>query len=195
MVSVSGENQNFYAFIWHALFLAFVSTFVDVNTVLSSFILKIGGSSIHVGIITAISIGLPMITQLLFAGFLSGRSRKKPFLLMGIYIRVFALAGMGYTLAISDSSEPMRLLIMVFLWIGLFSLSGAFAEISYTDILGKVLPLTQRKKFLIFKQFILHGLFQIHFRFNQRSDRQLSVSAVPGNDYLDIFLELGCEPF
>ena len=154
MVSVSGEKQNFYAFIWHALFLAFVSTFVDVNTVLSSFILKIGGSSIHVGIITAISIGLPMITQLLFAGFLSGRSRKKPFLLMGIYIRVFALAGMGYTLSISDSSEPMRLLMMVFLWIGLFSLSGAFAEISYTDILGKVLPLTQRKKFLIFKQFI-----------------------------------------
>ena len=154
MVSVSDAKQNFYAFIWHALFLAFVSTFVDVNTVLSSFILKIGGSSIHVGMITAISIGLPMITQLLFAGFLAGRPRKKPFLLMGIYFRVFALAGMGYTLSISNSSEPMRLLMMVFLWIGIFSLSGAFAEISYMDILGKVLPRTQRKKFLIFKQFI-----------------------------------------
>jgi len=114
MVSVSDAKQNFYAFIWHALFLAFVSTFVDVNTVLSSFILKIGGSSIHVGMITAISIGLPMITQLLFAGFLAGRPRR----------------------------------------IGIFSLSGAFAEISYMDILGKVLPRTQRKKFLIFKQFI-----------------------------------------
>jgi len=154
MVSVPDSNQNFYAFIWHALFLSFVSTFVDVNTVLSSFILKIGGSSVQVGMITAISIGLPMITQLLFAGFLSGRSRKKPFLLMGIYIRVFALAGMGYTLLISDSSEHMRLLMMVFLWIGIFSLSGAFAEISYTDILGKVLPRTQRNRFLIFKQFI-----------------------------------------
>ncbi len=154
MVSVTDSNQNFYAFIWHALFLAFVSTFVDVNTVLSSFILKIGGSSIHVGMITAISVGLPMITQLLFAGFLSGRSRKKPFLLMGIYIRVFALAGMGYTLTISDSSDHMRLLMMVFLWIGIFSLSGAFAEISYTDILGKVLPRTQRKRFLVFKQLI-----------------------------------------
>ena len=115
MISVSGTNQNFYAFIWHALFLAFVSTFVDVNTVLSSFILKIGGSSIHVGMITAIFIGLPMITQLFFAGFLSGRSRKKPFLLMGIYIRVFALAGMGYTVSISDSSDHIRLLVMVFL--------------------------------------------------------------------------------
>ncbi|MBW2607011.1 MAG: MFS transporter [Deltaproteobacteria bacterium] len=154
MISIPGANQNFYAFIWHALFLAFVSTFVDVNTVLSSFILRIGGSSIHVGMITAISIGLPMITQLLFAGFLSGQPLKKPFLLMGIYIRVFALAGMGYTLTISDSSDHMRLLVMVFLWIGIFSLSGAFAEISYTDILGKVLPRSQRKRFLIFKQLI-----------------------------------------
>ena len=73
---------------------------------------------------------------------------------MGIYIRVFALAGMGYTLTISDSSDHMRLLMMVFLWIGIFSLSGAFAEISYTDILGKVLPRTQRKRFLVFKQLI-----------------------------------------
>jgi MFS transporter len=61
---------------------------------------------------------------------------------------------MGYTLSISDSSDHMRLLMMVFLWIGLFSLSGAFAEISYTDILGKALPRTQRNRFLIFKQFI-----------------------------------------
>ena len=154
MASISSAKQNFYAFIWHALFLALVSTFVDVNTVLSSFILKIGGSSIHVGIITAISIGLPMITQLLFAGFLSGRSRKKPFLMIGIYVRVSALVGMGYTLSISGSKDPMQLLMMVFLWIGLFSLSGAFAEISYMDIMGKVLLQSQRKKFLIFKQFI-----------------------------------------
>ena len=37
-----------------------------------------------------------MITQLFFAGFLAGRSRKKPFLLVGIYLRVVALTGMGY---------------------------------------------------------------------------------------------------
>jgi len=41
---------NFYAFIWHALFLAFAATFIDVNTVLSSFVLNIGGSSVYVEI-------------------------------------------------------------------------------------------------------------------------------------------------
>ncbi|RLC28387.1 MAG: MFS transporter [Deltaproteobacteria bacterium] len=147
-------KRNFYAFIWHALFLAFASTFIDVNTILSSFVLNIGGSSVHVGILTGISIGLPMITQLFFAGFLAGRVHKKPFLLAGIYLRVIALAGMGYTLSIADSSDPGRLLFMIFLWIGIFAVSGAFAGISYTDIMGKTFIGPQRKTFLIFKQFV-----------------------------------------
>jgi len=147
-------RRNFYAFIWHALFLAFAATFIDVNTVLSSFVLNIGGSSVHVGILTGIYIGLPLITQLLFAGFLSGRSRKKPFLLVGIYLRVLALTGMGYTMSISSSSNSGRILFMIFLWIGIFALSGAFAGISYTDLLGKIFVGARRKSLLIFKQFI-----------------------------------------
>jgi len=95
MNNPTNYRWNFYAFIWHALFLAFAHTFIDVNTVLSSFVLNLGGSSVHVGILTGISIGLPMVTQLLFAGFLAGRARKKPFLLIGIYLRVLALFGMG----------------------------------------------------------------------------------------------------
>jgi MFS family permease len=147
-------KQNFLAFLWHALFLAFVSTFIDVNTILSSFILKIGGSSTHVGILSGISIGLPLITQLLFAGFLAGRPRKKPFLILGLYLRVVTLAGMGYTLSISDTVDPAWLMLLVFFWLGVFSISGAFAGISYTDILGKTLPRSKRGRFLIIKQLI-----------------------------------------
>ena len=154
MNKITNYRRNFYAFIWHALFLAFAQTFIDVNTVLSSFVLNLGGSSLHIGILTGISIGLPMVTQLLFAGFLAGRTRKKPLLLMGIYLRVLSLIGMGYTLSISASSQSSRLLLMIFMWIGVFSISGAFAGISYTDIMGKVFIGSQRKKFLVFKEFI-----------------------------------------
>ena len=147
-------KRNFLAFLWHGLFLAFASTFIDVNTILSSFVLKIGGSSAHVGILTGISIGLPLITQLLFAGFLAGQKRKKPYLLLGFYLRVGALAGMGYTLSLSGSGEHPWLLMLVFFWIGIFSVSGAFAGVSYTDILGKSLPRSKRGRFLVVKQFI-----------------------------------------
>ena len=101
---MSDSRHNFIAFLWHALFLAFVTTFIDVNTVFSSLILKIGGSSVHVGLLTGVAVGLPLVTQLLFAGFLAGRSRKKPFLLMGIYLRVLSLAGMEYPYSIRASS-------------------------------------------------------------------------------------------
>jgi putative FmdB family regulatory protein len=37
MGNTANYRRNFYAFIWHALFLAFAATFIDVNTVLSSF--------------------------------------------------------------------------------------------------------------------------------------------------------------
>ena len=154
IVDVSNSRHNFIAFLWHALFLAFVTTFIDVNTVFSSLVLKIGGSSIHVGILTGIAVGLPLVTQLLFAGFLAGRPRKKPFLLIGIYLRVLSLFGMGYTLAIADKSDPSLLMFTVFLWVGLFATSGAFAGISYTDILGKALPKSERRRFLISKQAI-----------------------------------------
>jgi len=39
-----------------------------------------------------------MITQLLFAGFLAGRVHKKQFFLAGIYLRVLALASLGFTI-------------------------------------------------------------------------------------------------
>jgi len=147
-------KHNFFALIWHALFLAFASTFIDVNTVLSSFILNVGGSSIHIGVLTGITVGIPMVTQLLFAGFLAGRTQKKPYLLVGIYLRVLALVGMGYTLSVSEYRDPRELMFMIFLWIGIFSISGAFASVSYTDILGKTFIGPQRDKFLVFKQFI-----------------------------------------
>jgi MFS family permease len=148
------SKHNFIAFFWHALFLAFVTTFIDVNTVFSSLILKIGGTSVHVGILTGIAVGLPLVTQLFFAGFLAGRPLKKPFLLVGIYLRVISLVGMGYTLAVADKHDPLNLIFTVLFWVGLFATSGAFAGISYTDILGKVLPRAQRRRFLISKQAI-----------------------------------------
>jgi MFS family permease len=161
IVDVSDSRHNFIAFLWHALFLAFVTTFIDVNTVFSSLVLKIGGSSFHVGILTGIAVGLPLVTQLLFAGFLAGRPRKKPFLLLGIYLRVFSLAGMAYTLAIAEMSDPSILMFTVFFWVGLFATSGAFAGISYTDILGKALPKSERRRFLISKQAIASGAMLI----------------------------------
>ena len=58
-MSQDNTKHNFKAFVWHATWLAFTSTFTEINTVLPGMILEVGGNHIHVGILTAIMVGVP----------------------------------------------------------------------------------------------------------------------------------------
>ncbi|MEA3285869.1 MAG: MFS transporter [Candidatus Marinimicrobia bacterium] len=145
-------KHNFKAFIWHATLLAFTSTFTEINTVLPGMILKVGGNQIHVGILTAIMVGVPMLTQLIFAGFLTPKPRKKPYLLLGVYLRVVALGGVAWTLSRFTEIEPMIVIFMVYGWMLIFATSGAFTGVSYTDILGKSIAGNSRKRFFVVRQ-------------------------------------------
>jgi predicted MFS family arabinose efflux permease len=99
-------------------------------------------------------VGIPFISQLLFAGYLREKKLKKGYLLFGIYLRVFALAGVAFTLFEQGTLSASVIIIMVFGWMIIFSLSGAFAGISYQDILGKSIKGDTRKKFLVSRQFL-----------------------------------------
>lgn len=150
----SNEKRNFWVLIWHAVWLALTKTFADVNTVLPALILTVGGTKFHVGVLTSIMIGFPLIAQLLFAGYLKEKKIKKSYLLIGIYLRVLALAGVALTLFEQNSISASVVIFLVFGWMIIFSLSGAFAGISYQDILGKSIKGDMRKKFLIVRQFL-----------------------------------------
>ena len=147
-------QHNFRAFVWHAAWLGFTITFTEVNTVLPGLVVEVGGSQIHVGILTAIMVGAPMLTQLLFAGFLTPKPRKKAFLLLGIYLRVGALLGVAWTLSRLTSFSPGHLIFLVYAWMLVFTTSGSFAGVSYTDILGKSIAGDQRKRFFVLRQFL-----------------------------------------
>jgi len=145
-------NRNFWAFLWHAVWLALATTFTDSNTVLPGLIVQAGGTEIHVGILTGVMIGVPLVTQLLFAGFLSSRGRKKPYLLLGINLRVAALVGVAWTLAAATGLTTRGTIGIVYLWMMLFGLSGAFAGVAYNDILGKSIAGDLRKRFFVTRQ-------------------------------------------
>lgn len=147
-------QHNFKAFVWHATWLAFTSTFTEINTVLPGMILRVGGNQIHVGILTAIMVGVPMLTQLVFAGFLTPKPRKKPYLLLGIYLRVLALGGVAWTLSRITNIDPLVVIFLVYGWMLMFTTSGAFAGVSYTDILGKSIAGNVRKRFFVVRQFL-----------------------------------------
>ncbi len=141
------SNHNFYSFLWHATFLAFAKNFMDVDTVIPAMLVESGGTAMHIGIMTAIMLGGSSFTQLFFAPLLSNKQMKRNYLILGINVRIFALAGLGILLFLLTGEQRGYVLWLAFLFITLFSLAGAFANISYTDILGKSVLQDKRKTF------------------------------------------------
>jgi len=154
-------QRNFDAFQWHAIFLALAMTFTENYTVLPSLVVKVGGGAVLIGLLTAIMVGTPIIGQLLFASYLHTRPRKRGFLLLGIGLRVIALASVALILLSAETISPQTLIYAVFILMFVFALSGTFAGVSYTDILGKSLAVQQRGKFFVNRQFFTSVAFLI----------------------------------
>jgi len=148
------SNHNFYAFLWHAGFLALAQNFMDVDTVIPAMLIESGGKAVHIGIMTAIMMGGSSFTQLFFAPYISNKIFKKSFLLMGINLRVLSLFALGFILFFLQGPQTKWVLWLIFLFITFFALGGAFSNISYTDILGKSVNENKRKLFFSTKQII-----------------------------------------
>jgi len=154
MLSKKDSIINYKAFLWHTTFLAIASSFMDVDTIIPSMMIQAGGNSIHLGFLTAIMLGSSTLFQLLFASYLSKKTNKKFFLLLGIYLRVGALFLLSSLFFLNNYVSPLITIILIFVTISIFSVSGSFAGVSYTDILGKSILSDYRKKFFSVRQII-----------------------------------------
>ncbi len=148
------SQQNVFALLWHSGFLAIAMVFMDVDTIIPAMLVDAGGSAVQIGILTAIMLGGSSFTQLIYAPFISNFNYKKNFLLLGINSRIFSLLGLGIMLYFSSLIDKTNIIWMIFLLITVFSFGGAFANVSYTDILGKSILQKSRKPFFSIKQLI-----------------------------------------
>lgn len=160
------SRHNFYAFLWHACFLALAKNFMDIDTIVPAMLIEAGGGAVHIGLMTAIMLGGASFTQLFFAPYLSNKPYKKRFLLAGINTRVISLAGLGVLLFLMHGEDGSYVLGPMFLFIALFSLAGAFSNVSYIDILGKSMWPERRKHFFSSNQMasgimIISGAFLV----------------------------------
>ncbi len=145
---------NYFSFIWHGIFLSLASSFMDVHTIIPSMLIKAGGNSIMLGLLTAIMVGGAGLLQIVFAGFLSNQAHKKKPLLLGINLRIVALLFLSLMLIKSTSISNTAVIIFIFVLISLFSFSGSYANISYVDVMGKSILSEKRKQFFTVKQTI-----------------------------------------
>jgi len=94
-LSISVSRHNFYSFLIHGIFLALAQNFMDIDTIIPSMLIESGGSSLHIGFLTAIMLGGSSFTQLFFAPYLQNKGFKKRYLLLGINSRIASLAGLS----------------------------------------------------------------------------------------------------
>ena len=153
-LSTTISRRNFFSLLWHAGFLAFAQNFMDIDTIVPAMLVDAGGDAVHIGIMTSIMLGGSSFTQLIFAPFISNYHFKKPFLLLGINSRIFSLLGLGLILYFSFRIPHSCILWLIFISLTVFSLGGAFANISYTDILGKSVIQDSRKSFFTIRKVI-----------------------------------------
>ena len=156
--AISRSNYRF--FLLHAVFLALAKNFMDVDTIIPAMMIDSGGTSLHVGFLTAIMVGGTKFAQLFFASFINNKPFKRGYLLLGINLRIFSLAGLAFLFFNSDALSAGLIIGLIFMLMSIFSVSGAFANISYTDILGKSVLQESRKSFFSIKQVVSSiGLF------------------------------------
>jgi len=146
--------RNYKAFIWHGLFLALASNFMDVNTVIPSMLIKVGANSVHLGFLTAIMIGGSSFMQLIFSAALSNAAFKKFWLLTAINVRIVMLLTMAVLFNFSPGMSNSFIFVSIYILITIFAFSGAFANVSYIDIIGKTIDVQKRKHFFSLKQII-----------------------------------------
>jgi hypothetical protein len=133
---------------------------------------------------TAIMMGGSSFTQLFFAPVVSNVRFKKKYLLTGINTRVFSLLALAAILFWLARSNSPYILWFIFLFISIFSFSGAFTNISYVDILGKSIKQESRKSFFSTKQ-IVGGVIVLSTAFLAK--KVLSANDFPVN-YSSTFL-------
>ena len=153
-ISSRQSKINFINFLWHSVFLALASNFMDVGTIIPSMLIKAGGTAFQLGLLTAIMIGGTRIFQLIFASNLSKKIYKKKFLLIGINLRVISLIALSFVFYKSSILNNEVIILLIFLFMTIFALSGSYAAISYNDILGKSVKQKSRKHFFSLKQTI-----------------------------------------
>ncbi len=150
---MKSERRTYAIFIWHGFFLALTTATLDLNTVFPALVATLVDSKTVFGLLYSIMLGVPYAFNIVLGHFLQHKPRKRPFLILAIYLRASAFLGMAAFIYLFAESSPTLVLMSLFGWIFLFAFSGGLAGLAYADIIGKLAPKGTRGSLYAAKQF------------------------------------------
>lgn len=139
-------------FLWHGAFLALTMAMIEPNTVLPALLSELTDSTAVFGFAYSILLGAPLAFNLLFSRWQQDAPKKKPFLLVGIITRALTFVSLAAVTFYSGALGPDGTLVLFLFFILLFSLSGGFAGIAYTDLIGRTIPSEERPALFAWRQ-------------------------------------------
>ena len=147
--------RTYTIFIWHGAFLALTMAMLDFNTVFPALVSNLTESKIIFGILYSVMLGAPCVFNIIISSFMHTHRFKKKILLLGVYLRSFSFLGMAIFTLFFGRRFPMLVVASFFFWIFLFAISGGFAGMALSDIMGKLLKKGRRGRLFASRQFAM----------------------------------------
>lgn len=141
------ERRNFFGGLWHGSFLAFGTSLTQPTTVIAAFVASLTGSTIWVGGLVTVLTVAEVLPQPFVARSIEPRSRKMPYLMLAIYLRVISWGVLAVLIFTIGANNPELLAWALVGLLAIFYAGGGLGNIPYTDIIGKIIPADRRGAF------------------------------------------------
>ena len=114
---MKSQKRTYAIFIWHGFFLALTQATLDLNTVFPALVTTLVDSKTVFGLLYSIMLGVPFVFNIVFGHYLQDKPRKKPYLLLAIYLRVASFLGIATFTFLFGGTAPLVVLVSLFVWI------------------------------------------------------------------------------
>jgi MFS family permease len=153
-------RRNFAAFLGDYVGFALAMTFASQTTVLPHLVGHLTSSEVAVGLLVTVANGAWLLPQLIYANLLTGKRRKKPYVILGAVIGRPLYLLYAVALGLGLHRHPTSALLLLFGVQLLFFGSDALAAVAWLDVLGKAIPDARRGR-LVGSAQLISGLLAI----------------------------------
>jgi len=145
---------NFAGGLIHGTFFRVSVAFAEPTTILPVYIMLLTDSKSYVGLLSSILLAGAVLPTLFFSRYVEPRPRKLPFLLVAVFSRAASWLVLGALTWLLGAQHPLVTLAVLFVLLLVFSLGGSLGGVTFTDIIGKVIPAEIRGRFLGTRQLV-----------------------------------------
>lgn len=151
-------KRNFFLGVSNGVLFNFAWAFTSTSTVLPLFISKLTPSQILIGLASTLEALGWFLPQIAIAAITLHQKNQKPIYIKSAFLRGGSFLLFAILVFLLGKRNPTYLLVTFFFLFSIYSFGGGLAGVSFTDIVGKSIPLEKRGSFFGARMFVGGGL-------------------------------------